>query len=43
MDVFETFRNKCIKIFDFDPAHFLSAPGFAWQTCLKKTGVELNY
>ena len=19
-----------------DPAHFLSAPGLAWQTCLKK-------
>ena len=26
-DVFENFRNKCIKIYELDPAHFLSAPG----------------
>ena len=25
-----------------DPAHFLSAPGLAWQACLKKTGVKLE-
>ena len=24
------------------PAHFLSAPGLAWQACLKKTKVELE-
>ena len=36
-DVFEIFRNKCIKIYELDPAHFLSAPGLAWQACLKKT------
>ena len=35
-DVFENFRNKCIEIYELDPAHFLSAPGLAWQTCLKK-------
>ena len=38
--VFENFRNKCIEIYELDPAHFLSAPGLAWQTCLKKTKVE---
>ena len=42
VDVFENFRNTCIKVYELDPAHFLSAPGLAWQTCLKRTGVELE-
>ena len=41
-DVFENFRNKCIEIYELDPAHILSAPGLAWQACLKKTEVELE-
>ena len=41
-DVFENFRNKCIEIYELDPTHFLSAPGLAWQACLKKTGVKLE-
>ena len=41
-DVFENFRNKCIEIYELDPAHFLSAPGLAWQAYLKKTEVELE-
>ena len=41
-DVFENFKNKCIEIYQLDPAHFLSAPGLAWQTCLKKTGIKLE-
>ena len=28
-DVFENFRNKCIEIYELDPAHFLSASGLA--------------
>ena len=40
--VFENFRDKCIEIYKLDPAHFLSAPGLAWQACLKKTKVELE-
>ena len=39
-DVFEIFHNKCIKIYELDPAHFLSAPGLAWLVCLKKPEVE---
>ena len=35
-DVFENFRDKCNKIYKLDPAHFVSAPGLAWQACLKK-------
>ena len=41
-DVFENFRNMCIKVYELDPAHFLSAPGLAWQACLKKTEVKLE-
>ena len=41
-DVFENFRNKCIEIHEFDPAHFLSTPGLKWQAWLKKTKVELE-
>ena len=41
-DVFENFRDKSTGIYGLDPAHFLSAPGLAWQACLKKTGVELE-
>ena len=41
-DVFENFRNKCIQINELDGAHFLPAPGLAWQVCLKKTEVELE-
>ena len=42
-DVFENFRNMCIKVYELDPARFLSAPGLAWQACLKKTEVELEF
>ena len=41
-DVFENFRDKCIDIYKLDPANFLSAPGLAWQACLKKTEVKLE-
>ena len=41
-DVLENFKDKCIEIFEFDPAHFLSALGLAWQACLKKSKVELE-
>ena len=36
-DVFENFRNKCLEIYKLDPVYFVSAPGLAWQACLKKT------
>ena len=41
-DVFENFRDMCLKEYELDPAHFLSLPGLAWQVCLKKTNVELE-
>ena len=30
-DVLESFRNKCIVIYDLGPIHFLSTPGLAWK------------
>ena len=41
-NVFEEFRDKCIEIYGFDPSYFCSAPGLAWQACLKKTDVKLE-
>ena len=42
-NVFEYFRNKCIEIYELEPAHFLSAPGLAWQACSKRTEVKLEF
>ena len=36
-DLFVNFRNMCLKIFELDPAKFLSAPGLAWQATSKKS------
>ena len=41
-DIFENFRQSCLKNYELDPAHFVSLPGLAWQVCLKKTNVELE-
>ena len=29
-DVFENLRNMCLKIYELDPAKFLSISGLAW-------------
>ena len=36
IDVFENFWNKCTEIYKLHHARFSSAPGLAWETCLKK-------
>ena len=41
-DVCGSFRNKGLEIQKLGPAHFLSAPGLAWQACFKKTGGEFG-
>ena len=41
-DVFENFRDMCLKEYELDPTHFVSLPGLAWQACLKKTNIELE-
>ena len=41
-DVFENFRNICLENYKLDPAHYFTAPGLAWDACLKMTGVNLE-
>ena len=41
-NVFEAFRNTCLRHYSLDPAHFYTAPGLAWQACLKKAGIKLE-
>ena len=41
-DVFENLTNTCIKVYELDPAHFLSLPRLAWQACLKKINIKLE-
>ena len=41
-NVFEKFRNTCMKHYGLDPANFYTSPGLAWKACLKKTGIELE-
>ena len=41
-DVFDNFRDTCLKIYELDSTKFLSAPGLSWQVALKKTKVKLD-
>ena len=41
-NVFEAFREVCLKNYGLDPAHFYMAPGLAWKACLKKTRIRLE-
>ena len=39
-DVFENFWNMCLEIYELAPAHFITAPGLAWQAAVKKTKIK---
>ena len=41
VDVYENFKNVCLKIYEFDLARFLTAPGLVWQAAVKNTKVKL--
>ena len=41
-DVFENFRDLCLKIYGLDPAYYFTAPGLAWDACLKMTNINLE-
>ena len=41
-DIFENFRNLCLKIYKLDPAKCSSLPGLAWQAALKMSKAELD-
>ena len=41
-DVFENFRDICLKNYGLDPVYYHTAPGLAWDACLKMTGIRLE-
>ena len=40
--MFENFRTMCIKMYQLDPAKFLSPTGLAWHAGFKKTKLKLD-
>ncbi|KYN13288.1 hypothetical protein ALC57_14524 [Trachymyrmex cornetzi] len=41
-DIFENFRDKCIKSYGLDPAYYYTLPGFTWDSMLKHTRVNFE-
>ena len=41
-DVFENFRENSLKTYGLDPVYYFTAPGLAWDACLKITNVNLE-
>ena len=41
-DVFENFRDLCLKIYKLDPVYYFTTPGLSWDACLKITGIQLE-
>ncbi|XP_025162454.1 uncharacterized protein LOC112590375 [Harpegnathos saltator] len=41
-DIFENFRNSCIKSYGLDPAYYYTLPGFTWDAMLKHTGINFE-
>ncbi len=41
-DVFENFRKVCKKNYELDPCWYYTAPGLAWDACLKLTKINLE-
>ena len=41
-DIFENFRDTCLKHYQLDPAHFYTVPGLAWVAALKLTKIKLE-
>ena len=41
-DVFESFRNTCIRHYQLDPANYITLPGLAWDAALKMSCITLD-
>ncbi|XP_072750087.1 uncharacterized protein [Anoplolepis gracilipes] len=41
-DVFENFRDNCIKSYGLDPAHYYTLPGYTWDAMLKHTNIKFE-
>ena len=42
-NVFENFRQICLKQYGLDPAHYHTSPGLSLDSLLKYTIIELDY
>ena len=42
-DVFENFRDLCLKVYQLDPVFYYTSPGLAWSALMKKTNIELDF
>ena len=41
-DIFENFRDVCMKAYAIDPAFYYTAPGMSFHCMLKKTKIRLQ-
>ena len=41
-NMYEAFRDTCLRHYKLDPVHFYTSPGLAWKACLKQTGIRLE-
>ncbi|RLU19456.1 hypothetical protein DMN91_008013 [Ooceraea biroi] len=41
-DVFQNFRDTCIRSYGLDPAHYFTLPGYTWDAMLLHTGIEFE-
>ena len=41
-DIFEEFREVCVRNYGLDPAHYVSAPQLSWDSMLKLTSCSLD-
>lgn len=41
-DIFENYRDLCLKTYSLDPAHYFTAPGLSWDAMLRYTRVHLD-
>ena len=41
-DIFENFRDVCLKNYKLDPAWYYTSPGLSWDALLKKTEIKLD-
>ncbi|XP_020296714.1 uncharacterized protein LOC109861465 [Pseudomyrmex gracilis] len=41
-DIFENFRESCIRSYGLDPAHYYTLLGYTWDAMLKHTGITFD-
>ena len=41
-NMYEAFRDTCLRHYSLDPVHFYTSPGLTWKACFKHTGIKLE-